>query len=251
MYTSSPVTFFSSSFLHHSLLITHRPPPPFRPSRSRRSPPFSLYTFSHFLFSLNPARHSSAIFSPQVPRRLRARFNPPFTRGSTPGRHVSTYPSYNSFFPSAVSPRVESSAATSRWLGIPARNQNGNVCLETAHLLPFTRAENFAVPPVIVLTADANWIEGKKGRRRGAKRRIAERAERERERRENRREGHRSPYRHALRFQVMPSLVHLVQSSLQHNSVILAGQRAQQLPACAVQGRVYVSVCFDFRLQVL
>lgn len=59
------------------------------------------------------------------------------------------------------------------------------------------------------------------------------------------------PYRHTFRFQVMPSLVHLVQSSLQHNRVILARQRAQQLPACAVQRRVHVSVRLDFRLQVL
>lgn len=61
----------------------------------------------------------------------------------------------------------------------------------------------------------------------------------------------RSPYRHALRFQVMPSLVHLVQSTLQHDSVILAGQRAQQLSPCAVQGRVNVSVGLDLRLEVL
>lgn len=59
------------------------------------------------------------------------------------------------------------------------------------------------------------------------------------------------PYCHTFRFQVMPSLVHLVQSSLQHNSVILARQRAQQLPACAVQRRVHVSVRLDFRLEVL
>lgn len=30
---------------------------------------------------------------------------------------------------------------------------------KTAHLLPLTLAENFAVPPVVVLTANANWIE--------------------------------------------------------------------------------------------
>ncbi|KZC10826.1 hypothetical protein WN55_01525, partial [Dufourea novaeangliae] len=59
------------------------------------------------------------------------------------------------------------------------------------------------------------------------------------------------PYCHALRLQVMPSLVHLVETSLQHNGVILTGQRAQQLSSCAVQGRVNVTVCFDFRLEVL
>lgn len=80
--------------------------------------------------------------------------------------------------------------------------------------------------------SNANWIE-----------------KWERERMCGRREEfRRSPYRHAFRFQVMPSLVHLVQSSLQHNRVILARQRAQQLPSRAVQRRVHVSVRLDFRL---
>ena len=80
--------------------------------------------------------------------------------------------------------------------------------------------------------SNANWIE-----------------KWERERMCGRREKfRRSPYRHAFRFQVMPSLVHLVQSSLQHNRVILARQRAQQLPSRAVQRRVHVSVRLDFRL---
>lgn len=60
-----------------------------------------------------------------------------------------------------------------------------------------------------------------------------------------------SPYRHTFRLQMMPSLIHLVQSSLQHDRVILTRQRAQQLPTGAVQRRVHVSVRFNFRLEVL
>lgn len=58
--------------------------------------------------------------------------------------------------------RAEFSTATSRRLDTRPQSK-WNVCLETAHLLPLTGAENFAVPPVIVLTANANWIEKRNG----------------------------------------------------------------------------------------
>lgn len=61
----------------------------------------------------------------------------------------------------------------------------------------------------------------------------------------------RLPDGHALRFKMMPSLIHLVQSTLKHNRVILTRQRAQQLAPRAVQRGVHVPVRFDFRLEIL
>lgn len=40
---------------------------------------------------------------------------------------------------------------------------------------------------------------------------------------EGKKEKTRSPDGHALRFKMMPSLIHLVQSTLKHNRVILTG----------------------------
>lgn len=60
-----------------------------------------------------------------------------------------------------------------------------------------------------------------------------------------------SPDGHALRFKMMPSLIHLVQSTLKHNRVILTRQRAQQLAPRAVQRGVHVPVRLDFRLEIL
>lgn len=126
------------------------------------------------------------------------------------------------------------------------------------HLLPFTAAENFSAPPVIVLTVNVNWIKksyGSKERLDGVTGNEEVESGRTSERFARVKCGNarlcRLPYRHALRFQVMPSLVHLVQAPLQHNGVILTGQRAQQLSSCAVQGRVHVAVRLDFRLEIL
>lgn len=52
----------------------------------------------------------------------------------------------------------------------------------------------------------------------------------------------RLPYRDAFRLQIVPARVHLVEAPLQHDRILLRGERAQQLTASAVQAVVYDSV---------
>lgn len=61
----------------------------------------------------------------------------------------------------------------------------------------------------------------------------------------------RLPDSHTLRLQVVPSLIHLVQSPLQHDGVILGGQTAEELPAATVERGVHILVGFYLTLQVL
>lgn len=43
------------------------------------------------------------------------------------------------------------------------------------------------------------------------------------------------PYRDAFRLQIIPSGVHFVESTLQHDRIFLRGKGAQQLPSGTVQ----------------
>lgn len=179
---------------------------------------FTLYKYSIFSKSSSPCPQFFLLFF---------RYN-----NSILGRRDSTsnIPAYNSFFRSFLGFSTTTSLSLDR-----DHSQNGtSVSRRRTPGYRKLKTWLFHKEDTSFLVANANWIEkwkGKEWRKKRGTRHL--------------------PYCHTFRFQVMPSLVHLVQSSLQHNSVILARQRAQQLPACAVQRRVHVSVRLDFRLEIL
>lgn len=59
------------------------------------------------------------------------------------------------------------------------------------------------------------------------------------------------PDSHAFCLKMVPSLVHFIQSSLEHNGVILTSQRTEKLSSCPVQRSINISMGFDFGLKIL